>query len=237
MVAITLTPEHGLVVLAAAGLVFTHMLIGGIVSAARKKAFGKAFKEQPAVQALFEEHKKSSFGSTSFCPDGAHGSDSSAPSTQQCYAQVTRTWETASSGSCFHTRCGVSAVAWKAAEDTAAAGLAHATAHALAHALVRALLTHAAQEWLKFNNAQRAHHNLLENSASVYACLFGAGVFYPATAAKLGAIFCVGRLVYAYGYVRGGPSGRLYGSLLSHVGDLGLFGCMINGGGKLAGWW
>ena len=95
----------------------------------------------------------------------------------------------------------------------------------------------APKDWVKFNNAQRAHHNMLEQSASVYATLFSTAVFYPLTAARLGGFFVVGRLVYAAGYVRGGPGGRMLGSLLSHVGDFGLLACTIRGGGKLAGIW
>ena len=50
-----------------------------------------------------------------------------------------------------------------------------------------------------------------------------------------GVFYIVGRLVFAIGYVKGGPNGRMIGSLLSHIGDLGLLGCCIAGGGKLAG--
>jgi hypothetical protein len=86
------------------------------------------------------------------------------------------------------------------------------------------------QEWLKFNNAQRGHQNLVESSACAFATLFGAGVFYPLTAARLGAVYSVGRLLYGYGYVHGGANGRIAGIALAHVGDFGLLFTMINGG-------
>ena len=34
-------------------------------------------------------------------------------------------------------------------------------------------------EWLAFNNAQRGHQNMLETLPTVYATLFGAGIFHP----------------------------------------------------------
>jgi glutathione S-transferase len=90
-------------------------------------------------------------------------------------------------------------------------------------------------DWLAFNNAQRAHQNMLEGLSSVLALLVTAGAFHPVTASRLAAVYALGRLVYAVGYIRGGASGRLAGVMLAHVGDLGLLGVAVSAGAKLAG--
>lgn len=46
------------------------------------------------------------------------------------------------------------------------------------------------------------------------------GLVYPITAASFGAVWCVGRIVYANGYASKGPEGRYLGSLLFHLGDI-----------------
>jgi len=90
-------------------------------------------------------------------------------------------------------------------------------------------------EWLRFNNAQRAHHNTLESLTFVLPTMLAAGVLHPKTAAALGLTYAAGRALYAIGYNRGGPSGRMLGGLISHIGDMGLIGVCIRGGLKVAG--
>ena len=90
-------------------------------------------------------------------------------------------------------------------------------------------------DWLTFNNAQRVHQNTVEQSGYIFAMLAFSGLLYPLTAAKLGATYIVGRALFAVGYVRGGANGRMLGGLLGHIGDFGLMGCTIYGGGKMAG--
>ena len=46
------------------------------------------------------------------------------------------------------------------------------------------------------------------------------GLVYPVTAAAFGAIWTIGRVVYGIGYASKGPSGRMAGGLLSHMGDI-----------------
>lgn len=77
----------------------------------------------------------------------------------------------------------------------------------------------------------------MEQSGYIFALLAFSGLLYPLTTAKLGASYIIGRALFAAGYVRGGPGGRMFGSLLCHIGDFGLLGCCINGGGKMAGLW
>lgn len=53
--------------------------------------------------------------------------------------------------------------------------------------------------------------------------LFIAGIYFPVTAAVLGLVKIIARLVYSIGYVNGGPKGRLVGAL---SGDLMLAGLL-----------
>ena len=89
-------------------------------------------------------------------------------------------------------------------------------------------------DWLAFNNAQRAHANMLEGLPAFYAALFCAGLQRPKMAAYLGAIYILGRAVYKAGYINKGPKGRSAGAALSAVGSLGLIGSCIWQGWCLA---
>jgi len=60
----------------------------------------------------------------------------------------------------------------------------------------------------RFNCAQRAHANFIENQPSFLGALFVAGVRFPITAAILGAAWNVSRYVYAVGYSQGGEGGK-----------------------------
>lgn len=71
-----------------------------------------------------------------------------------------------------------------------------------------------------FNSVQRAHQNTLENWAPVQILMAFNGILYPKFAASCGMIWAFGRIVYGYGYAKGGPDGRMVGGLLSHLGDL-----------------
>ncbi|MCJ1257993.1 hypothetical protein MMC24_005821 [Lignoscripta atroalba] len=59
-----------------------------------------------------------------------------------------------------------------------------------------------------FNCAQRAHANYLENQPQVLISLLIAGLKYPVLSAGLGVAWCVGRLMYAWGYSRKGKDGK-----------------------------
>ena len=45
------------------------------------------------------------------------------------------------------------------------------------------------------------------------------GSVYPVYTAGFGFIFVIGRVLYGYGYANYGPSGRMVGGLISHLGD------------------
>jgi glutathione S-transferase len=62
-----------------------------------------------------------------------------------------------------------------------------------------------------FNCAQRAHQNTLENIAMVNISMLANAILFPTLSATLGAIWCVGRVLYIHGYSTGGPKGRTLG--------------------------
>ncbi len=65
------------------------------------------------------------------------------------------------------------------------------------------------KEAYKFNCAQRAHSNLLENMPMAIATLLFAGLFYPQATPALGLLWVASRVLYAYGYITSSlPNGR-----------------------------
>ncbi|KAI0865589.1 membrane-associated proteins in eicosanoid and glutathione metabolism [Xylaria cubensis] len=72
----------------------------------------------------------------------------------------------------------------------------------------------------KFNLAQRAHGNFGENLTPFLTGLLVAGLGYPTQATWAGSAWVVGRFAYAYAYTNWGPSGRLYGYVLSQLGKI-----------------
>jgi glutathione S-transferase len=79
------------------------------------------------------------------------------------------------------------------------------------------------KQWYEFNSAQRAHYNFLEWIASTLAILLIAGIYFPIPSAALGLAIFLGRLIYAIGYMTGGPQGRLIGVLINDFAFLGAF--------------
>ena len=71
-----------------------------------------------------------------------------------------------------------------------------------------------------FNSVQRAHQNTLESYSFVMLNMCMNGLVYPVTSAAFGAIYCVGRVIYGYGYSSGGPEGRYLGGIVTHLGDI-----------------
>lgn len=76
---------------------------------------------------------------------------------------------------------------------------------------------------LKFNCAQRAHANYLENYTQFLSVLVVAGLSYPRAAASLGAVWLVGRVLFLVGYLSGDPKKRLIGTV-QYIGTFGLIG-------------
>lgn len=71
-----------------------------------------------------------------------------------------------------------------------------------------------------YNCAQRAHQNTVESMATVQIFAVVEGLMFPRFAGGCLALYAVGRVLYGYGYRNNGASGRLAGSMISHLGDL-----------------
>jgi glutathione S-transferase len=74
---------------------------------------------------------------------------------------------------------------------------------------------------------QRAHQNTLESYPIVMLQMCLGGLVYPVWAAIYGGIWTASKVIYGYGYAKSGPSGRMIGGILSHLGDIPLFGMML----------
>ncbi|PVG03508.1 membrane-associated proteins in eicosanoid and glutathione metabolism [Serendipita vermifera] len=70
---------------------------------------------------------------------------------------------------------------------------------------------------LKFNCAQRAHANMLENLPMFLMTIAWTGLRFPLTSAALGGGWILGRVVYAWGYVSDNPTNRVTGFNVSNV--------------------
>jgi len=84
-------------------------------------------------------------------------------------------------------------------------------------------------QWKEFNNFQRAHYNYVESAASVLTTLLVSGLFYPRVSSALGIAYIIGRQLYAHGYRKEGPKGRLLGAGILDVSLIGLLGTGIYG--------
>ncbi|CUS11861.1 unnamed protein product [Tuber aestivum] len=81
------------------------------------------------------------------------------------------------------------------------------------------------KEKFRFNCAQRAHSNYLENLAVVLPSFLASAVQYPTASSSLLGIWLVGRIVYARGYVgsQHNSSGKgRYKGVFSYIGLIGL---------------
>ena len=80
-------------------------------------------------------------------------------------------------------------------------------------------------DWVHFNNAQRAHYNFVEQIGSILALLAIGGIVYPVPAAIFGFIFFVARFFYCwYASAQGAKHPlRRVGALLGDVALLGAF--------------
>ena len=59
------------------------------------------------------------------------------------------------------------------------------------------------------------------------------GLLYPIYAAAFGLVWVIGRVIYGYGYSNGGPSGRMLGGIISHLGDFPLIILTFVSGSRL----
>jgi len=91
------------------------------------------------------------------------------------------------------------------------------------------------EDWMEFNNYQRAHYNYLEGVASILVLLVTSGLFFPRFTALFGVIYIVGRVLYGVGYRRKGAAGRLIGAGLIDVCLLALLASSAYGAFNFAG--
>jgi len=73
-----------------------------------------------------------------------------------------------------------------------------------------------------FNCAQRAHSNFTENLTPLVGEMLIAGLQFPVISASIGGAWVFARIMYARGYVKNGPQGRMRWSTLHFVSDLAL---------------
>ncbi|KAK7433648.1 hypothetical protein VKT23_020654 [Stygiomarasmius scandens] len=66
----------------------------------------------------------------------------------------------------------------------------------------------------KFNCAQRAHQNTLEQLPLIYVSTLAAGIKYPTFAAAACGIWVLSRVLYTRGYASGYPERRTLGSAI-----------------------
>ena len=90
-------------------------------------------------------------------------------------------------------------------------------------------------DWVRFNNAQRAHGNYLEQFPSIVTMVLVNGLFTPVLAAGLGLTYMLGRHLYALGYT-GASFGRGPGGITSALSLLALFVLILFNGAALAGY-
>lgn len=152
MVAIPITPDYGLVIWAAVGIILECSMIGGSIFSYRKRIFNQAFMERE----FGDDHKKAT---------GERIMEGGFPDM----------------GNGWYSR----RLSYK--------------------------------DWYDFNNAQRAHLNLVEVISVVLPLLLIGGLYEPFWAAMCGFVFFIGRILYSIGYKTFGPSGRGVGALLSDI--------------------
>lgn len=108
-----------------------------------------------------------------------------------------------------------------------AAKVPHPSVHVSTETIAKASSAQEKRAMYLFNCAQRAHHNVLENYSTVLSAMLIGGLKYPVSAASLGAVWVLGRIVYAFGYTSTSPknvdgSGRFFNggfhlAAVSHV--------------------
>ncbi|TVY49018.1 Microsomal glutathione S-transferase 3 [Lachnellula cervina] len=93
-------------------------------------------------------------------------------------------------------------------------------------------------EAYRFNSAQRAHANYIENQVSMLGALFIAGLSYPRVAAGMGLGWSVCRWVYMKGYSEGQEGGKgRYKGIGFYLFQFGLIGMAAwTGVGTVLGW-
>ena len=89
-------------------------------------------------------------------------------------------------------------------------------------------------EWVRFNDGQRAHYNYLEAAPTVLALLLIGGTRAPVFSTVAGVTYIFGRELYAQGYAKKGPQARNFGAAIGGVSMISLLGAAIYSSVKVA---
>lgn len=82
---------------------------------------------------------------------------------------------------------------------------------------------------------QRIHGNYVEGVSSAITFLLMGGLVYPRVSASAAAAYMLGREVFAAGYSKKGPEGRLYGAIILDLALLVMLGSAVGAGWRVAG--
>jgi glutathione S-transferase len=85
------------------------------------------------------------------------------------------------------------------------------------------------ESWLAFANAQRVHYNYVEGAASAITFALLSGLYFPRISAYSALAYCLGREIFAAGYMSKGPNHRIYGALILDVALLTMLGAAVTG--------
>jgi len=88
----------------------------------------------------------------------------------------------------------------------------------------------------EFNCIQRAHQNTLEAYPTFLFLILTSGLAYPKITAAAGAVYLLGRIIYAKGYYSGNPEKRAPGGLLCHLAELVMLGGTVSFATHQLGW-
>lgn len=81
------------------------------------------------------------------------------------------------------------------------------------------------EQWVEFNNHQRAHYNMIESSGPTLAMVLASGLYSPRVASALGVAYAVGMLLFSRGYKsKKGADGRIVGALMRSISNIALAG-------------
>ncbi len=94
-----------------------------------------------------------------------------------------------------------------------------------------------AEDKPKFNGAQRAHQNTLEQVPFFLVTMILAGLRHPEAAAGLGGCWILARLIFSAGYWTGVPKYRFPGFILTMLVQGTLVGFAISTAGGFLDWW
>ncbi len=91
------------------------------------------------------------------------------------------------------------------------------------------------EDWVSFNNYQRAHLNYMELVTPIVVVQLVSGLFFPRISFLASIVVLVGRQLFGMGYRSTGSSGRLVGAITADVGMITLLLAALYGSFSAAG--